>query len=155
VARCGPLWIGLAVDVPRNSPGLWVDVLQQSGLAHVVFEERAVEGGEGLDGDKEVGSGRQPTPSVLRQSTTGDNGVDVGVVRELSAPGMPDPAKARAVGAKETLVFGEPFEGLRRGLEQGLGGEAWLGADQGTQGLRDGAGDEEVRPGKLLRQGVM
>jgi hypothetical protein len=52
--------IGLTVDVPRDGPALGGDVLQQSGLAHVVFAERAVDGGEGCDGDKEVGSGGQP-----------------------------------------------------------------------------------------------
>ena len=52
--------IGLTVDVPRDGPDLGVDVLQESGLAHVLFEERAVDGGEGFDGDKEVGSGGHP-----------------------------------------------------------------------------------------------
>ena len=155
MARCGPIGLGLAVDVPRKSPGLWVDVLQQAGLAHVFFEESAGEGGEGLDGDKAVGSGRQPPTSVLRPSTAGDHGVDVGVVLALSAPGRQDTEKARAVGAKETLVFGEPLEGLSRGVEHGLGGEAWMGAEKGTQGLRDGAGEEAVRPGKLVRQVVV
>jgi hypothetical protein len=154
VERCGPMWRGLAVDVPRHRPGLWVDVLQPAGLAQVFFEESAGEGGEGCDGDKEVGSGRQPTTAVLRQSPAGDHGVEVGVVRELSAPGMQDTEKARAVGAQETLVFGEPCEGLRRGLAHGLGGAALLGAEKGTQGLRAREGDEAVRPGKRWLQVV-
>lgn len=52
--------ISLTVDVPRDGPDLGGDVLQQSGLAHVFFEQSAVDGGEGFDGDKEVGSGGQP-----------------------------------------------------------------------------------------------
>ena len=71
-------------------PDLWVDVLQQSGLAHVFFEEGAVDGGEGFDGDKEVGSGGPPGRAVLRESTARDDVVDVGVVLELPAPGMQD-----------------------------------------------------------------
>jgi len=47
----------LPVDVPGDGPDLGIDVLQQAGLAHLGFEERAVEGGEGFHGDKEVGSG--------------------------------------------------------------------------------------------------
>jgi hypothetical protein len=46
--RFGSVWIGLAVDVPRKSPDLGIDVLQQSGLAHGCFEERAGERGEQL-----------------------------------------------------------------------------------------------------------
>ena len=103
--------IGLTVDVPGDGPDLGVDVLQQSGLAHVFFEERAVDGGEGFDGDKEVGSGGAPGRAVLGEATARDDGVDVGVVLELPAPGMQDPGEPREVGPDEALVFGEPFEG--------------------------------------------
>ena len=47
----------LTVDVPGDGPDLGIEVLQQAGLAHLFFEERAVDGGEGFHGDKEVGSG--------------------------------------------------------------------------------------------------
>ena len=50
--------------------------------------------------------------------------MDVGVVLELPAPGMQDTGETREVCPDETLVFGEPFEGVRRGVEQGLVGEA-------------------------------
>jgi hypothetical protein len=49
--------MGLPVDVPGDGPDLGIDVLQQAGLAHLFFEERAVDGGEGFHGDQEVGSG--------------------------------------------------------------------------------------------------
>src|SRR5207302_1084191 len=45
--------IGLTVDVPGGVPDLWVDVLQQSGCAHLLFPNGAVDGGEGFHGDKE------------------------------------------------------------------------------------------------------
>ena len=63
--------------------------------------------------------------------------------------------KPREVGPDETLVFGEPFEGERRGVEHGLVREALMGADKGAQGLRDGEGEEEVRPGELFVQVVL
>jgi len=36
--------IGLRVDVPGDGPDLWVDMLQQAGLAHVFLENGAVDG---------------------------------------------------------------------------------------------------------------
>jgi hypothetical protein len=36
--------IGLRVDVPGEVPALWVDMLQESGVAHVFFEDGAGDG---------------------------------------------------------------------------------------------------------------
>ena len=93
--------IGLTVDVPGDVPDLWVDVLQQSGCAYLLFPHGAVDGGEGLHGDKEVGSGGLPGRAVLRESTARHDVVDVGVVLELPAPGMQDASETREVGADE------------------------------------------------------
>ena len=56
--------IGLTVDIPGDGPDLRIDLLQQAGVAHVFFEEGTVDGGEGFDGDKEVGAGGQPGRAV-------------------------------------------------------------------------------------------
>jgi hypothetical protein len=74
---------------------------------------------------------------------------------ELPAPGMQDPGTTGEVGPEETLVFGEPFEGWGRGLAQGLVGEALIRAEEGAQGCRDGAREEEVRPGARCVQVVL
>jgi hypothetical protein len=58
--------------------------------------------------------------------------VDVGVVLELSAPGMQDTGETREVGADETLVLGEALEGERRGVEHSLVREALMRADKGA-----------------------
>ena len=55
----------LAVDVPGESPDVWVDMPQESGVVHVFFEEGAVDGGEGFHGDKEGGSGGSPGHAVF------------------------------------------------------------------------------------------
>ena len=81
--------------------------------------------------------------------------MDVGVVLELSAPGMQDTGKTRESCPDEPLVFGEPFECLSRGGEQGVVREALVRADKRTQGLRDGEGEEEVRPRELCVQMVL
>ena len=140
----------LRVDVPGEVPDVWGDVLQQSGLAHVFFEEGSVEGRESFHGDKAGGSGGSPGGAILRESTARDNGMDVGMVLELPAPGMQDAGETRKVSADEPLVFGEAFEGERRGGEQGVVGEAVMRADKGAEGLRDGKGDEAVWPWELF-----
>src|SRR4029450_3699314 len=71
------------------------------------------------------------------------------MVLELSPPGVAGAGKAGEGIADEALRVSEPFEGLRRGFEHGLVGEAWMRSDKRAQGLRDGAGDEAVRSGKL------
>jgi hypothetical protein len=118
--------IGLRGDVPGDGPDLGVDVLQQSSVAHGFFAKSAGDGREGFHGDKKVGSGGSPGRAVLRQSTARDNGVDVGVVLELSAPGVQDTGATREVGADETLVCGEAFEGERRGVDHGMIREALM-----------------------------
>ena len=103
--------IGLTVDVPRDGPHLGIDVLQQSGLAHLFFEERTVDRGEGFDGDKEVGAGRVPSGAVLREAFARNDVVDMGVVLQLPAPGVQDLGESREVCPDEALVVGQPFEG--------------------------------------------
>jgi hypothetical protein len=78
--------------------------------------------------------------------------MDVGVILELSSPGVQDAGKPREVGPDEALVFGEAFESERRGVEHGLVREALMGADKGAQGFRDGESEEEVRPWELCVQ---
>jgi hypothetical protein len=66
---------------------------QQSLWGHSVFEERAGERGEGFDGHREVGAGREPCCAVLGEATTGHKVMDVGVVLEVPAPGVQDPGQ--------------------------------------------------------------
>src|SRR5256885_16357824 len=47
-------------------------------------------------------------------------------------------------------VCGEPFEGERRGVDHGVVRGALMRADAGSECLRHGEGEEEVRPGQLL-----
>ena len=74
----------------------------------------------------------------LGETATWDDGMDMRVVLELSAPGMQDTGKTREIGPDEPLVLGEPFKGCGRGVGHGLVSEAWTRADEGTQGLRNG-----------------
>jgi hypothetical protein len=161
-ARGGEGWegrvaleMGLPGDVPGDGPDLGVAVLQPSGLAPVVLADGAGDGGEGLHGDKAVGSGGPPGRAGLRPSPARHAGGHVGVGRELPAPGVPDPGATREVGADATLGLGEALEGARRGVDPGGVREALRGAEQGPEGGRDGAGEEPVRPGERWLQVVM
>jgi hypothetical protein len=147
--------IGLTVDVPGDRPGLRIDLLQKTGLAHVVFEERTVDGRERFDRDTEVGSGGAPGRAVLREATARDTRVDRGVILQLPPPGVQDTGDPWEVCPAETLVCGEPFEGERRGVEQGVVREALMRADEGSERLRNGEGKEEVRPRQLVVQVVV
>lgn len=153
--RYGPIWIGLAVDIPGDFPALWVDVVEESSALHLLFEDGLVDGRECFNGDKEVVSGREPLGVVSGESTTWDNIVNVGVVLELSAPGVEDAGKAREFCTDETPIFGEPFEGLRRRLEQGLIGDLLMRPNKRSEGVRDREGDEEVGARELFLQMVL
>jgi hypothetical protein len=147
--------VGLTVDIPGESPDLGGDVLQQAGLAHVFFEEGSGDGGERFPGHREVGSGGKPRVTVFGETATGDDVMDMRVVVELPTPGMQDASKTRELCPAKTLVFGQPFEGERRGGEQGVVREAVMRAHKGTQGLRDGEGEEDVRPRELCVEVVL
>ena len=103
--------IGLTVDVPGDGPDLWGDGLQEASWAHVVFAERAGDGGEGLNRDKEVGSGGAPCRAVLGEAPARDDRVHGGMVLQLPAPRVQDTGETREIGPDETRVFGQPFEG--------------------------------------------
>ena len=81
--------------------------------------------------------------------------MDVRVVLELSAPGMQDTGKPREVCADETLVCGQPLESRCRRLKHGVVSDTLMRADEGSQRLRDGEGEEEVRPGQLFVEVVL
>jgi hypothetical protein len=67
---------------------------------------------------------------------------------------MQDTGEPREVCPDKALVLGQPLEGHGRRLKHGVVREALMRADEGTQGLRDGEGEEEVRPGQLFAQVV-
>jgi hypothetical protein len=146
--------MGLPVDVPGAGPDLGGDVLQQSSLAHVCLEECAGDGGEGFDRDTEVGTGGAPGRAGLGEAAAGHNVMEVRGGREVPPPGVQAPGEPRQVGPDEALGWGQPRESRCRRLQQGLGREALMRAEAGSQRLRDGAGAEAVRPGQLFVQGV-
>ena len=70
----------------------------------------------------------------------------------MPAPGVQNPGEPRKVCADEALVCGQPLESRCRRLKQGLVREALMRAEEGSKRLRDGKGEEEMRPGELFVQ---
>ena len=75
-----------------------------------------------LEGNHAERSAERPPPRTMEWRWGG--------VLELPAPGMQNPGKPRERCPEETLVFGEPFECLGRGVEQSVVREALLRADK-------------------------
>ena len=65
--------------------------------------------------------------------------------RELPAPGRPETRQTGERSAEEAGRAGEAFEGFRRRLQHGLGGQPGMRVAEGAQGGRDGKGPEEGR----------
>lgn len=81
--------------------------------------------------------------------TARDDVMDVGVILELSSPGMEDAEETGQIAADELWIRSELFHGSRGSGKQGGVGEARVAADEGTEVLRDGEGDEEMRRGEM------
>lgn len=150
----GAVRLRLTVDVPGGVPDLWGEVLSQSSFGPLLLPQGAIDGREGLHRDKAVGSGGAPRVTVFGETATWDDGMHMRGVLELSAPGMEDTGKTRKLGPDAPRVLGEPFKGFGRGVEQGVVREALMRADEETPRLRNGAGEEEMRPGPRCLQMV-
>ena len=150
----GSVVMGPTTDLPGHSPARWGAVLQEAGVVPGFFEERTGDRGEGFDGAKEGGAGGSPGRAVFCEATARHHGRDGRMVLALPAPRMQDIRDTRASSADETLVFGEPFQGCRRGVEPGVGREALMGAEEGAEGCRHGASEQAVRPGQRFPEVV-
>ena len=108
-----------------------------------------------MTGTKKLARDGRQGRAVPREAPTRDDGVDVGVVLELPAPGMEDAGKPWEIGPDETLVLGQPFEGHGRRVKHRLVCGALMRADEGAKRLRDREGEEEVRPWELFVEVVL
>lgn len=79
----------------------------------------------------------------------------MGVLREVPAPGMQNARAPWEVGADAPLVWRQPLEGTCRGGAQRVIRAAVRRAEKGAEGLRDGTGQEPMRPRQWLGQVVL
>ena len=106
------------MDDPVAGPGVGGDLIEQPGPAHGVAHLAAKDGREDVAGEEEVGtSGRDPARAVGRESPTGDEDVDVGVIAQVLRPGVQD-GEDRGAGAEVLGIGGEGEQRLGRGAQE-------------------------------------
>ncbi len=82
-------------SISQGSGFAWEDkLLLIEGLLEKVEELTAEDDAEGFDTEEEVFASGNPTSLIERQSSLGDEAVEVEVVLELLVPGMQDTDKA-------------------------------------------------------------
>lgn len=84
------------------------------------------------------------------QGSSRDNIVDMGMIVELSAPGVKEAEKAWQVAAHVLFIGSELFDGLGGGFEHGRIGQALVAAQEAPERVWNGEGDHEVVSGKPL-----
>ena len=105
---------GLAMHDPILLPHGSGDVRKALGLTQGVAELGAKESGQRLDGEQEILAGRQPSLSVLCQSSGGDQVMHAGMVGQIPRPGVQDTDEAKCA-ADKTRVTRQLLSGFRRG----------------------------------------
>lgn len=79
---------GLAVHIPVDLPDSGWDLIEQLSLFHEIAELGSEDGREGLDRDKEIGSGGMPGTIGATQSAARNDVVDMGMILKSSSPGV-------------------------------------------------------------------
>jgi len=140
---------GLGVDDPGHVPKLGADLAQEPCLFHLIPELDSEEDGEGFDREEEVEVGGMPGVVLGRDGSPGDDIVDVGMIVELTAPGVKDAPEAWEIGSDVPGIGSQGGHGLGRGCEHGTVSGALVAADEGVELLWSGEGDQEVGPWHL------
>ncbi len=102
-----------------------------------------------LDVDEEIILARLPFPSILGQSSAGDNIVDMGMVHQVLSPSVQDRDESD-LRAKMLPGFRELGQGFRNRFKQDAVEGFLIPEDEGIQKIGDGEDDVEVRDGKQV-----
>ena len=114
------------------------------GLFQEGQELSSEESGEDLDVDEEGLFRWDPARAVSGQSTSGDDAMEVWVVEEGLGPGVEDGDESD-VCAEVLGIGSELFEGLGSGVEEDTVEGALVSQGEGSELLRQGEDDVEVR----------
>lgn len=135
---------GFTVHIPIDVPGFVRDELIEACLFHFIPEPCPEQFGESPYRDQEVRPGRMPGAVLRREGTSRDDVMNVGVIGNLSSPGMEDAGKSGDIPADKAFVCCHGFQGRGRGLEESLIADTLITSDERPYVLGDGEGDHEV-----------
>jgi hypothetical protein len=159
------VWVELTdVDVPMfavelahdGAPVGWVGVLRQAqgevaqGKAEVVKQLAAKQAGQDLGGQEEVVAGIAPL-AIGIEAAGGDQAVDVGVLVEVTAPGVQGHEDA-GQSAEELGIGAQGEQALAGAVEEDAVEPGTIEAPQGKQDVRQGEDDVEVLARQKLLQ---
>jgi hypothetical protein len=134
---------GALIQVLELAVELELSVAEE--LAEAVAEFGAVDAGQGVDVEEELGIGVFPLGAIQGNAATGDDDVQVVVIQQGLAPGMEDGGEAD-LGSQ--VVAAELQQSLADGLEEeGVEGLAIL-AEEGIEFMGQGEDEMEVGDGQ-------
>jgi hypothetical protein len=103
--------------------------------------------GDGLDREQEVMMGRQPDLTIGSQPAARYEIVDMGVIGQVTRPGMQD-AEHTDLPADKAGVTSQELSGGRRGLEEQVIEKGLMAARQWAQRSGQGEGEHEIGDGQ-------
>jgi len=103
--------------------------------------------GEGFHGQQEVVTGRQPGLTIGSQPAAWYEIVDMGVIGQVTRPGMED-AEHTDLPADKAGVTSQELSGGRRGLKEQVIEKSLMAASQWAQRSRQGEGEHEIGNGQ-------
>lgn len=115
----------------------------EGGLLEGVEEFGAEDLGKGFHREQEIRVGRVPGALIGCQSASRDEVVNMGVKREVAAPGVQD-AEHADLSAEEARILRQELGGSCGGAEEQVIDQGLMAACQRAQSSRDGEGEHEV-----------
>jgi hypothetical protein len=117
------------------------DLAGPVGATDPVEELATEEGADHGDREKELAAGGDPARPVARETTSGDDAVEVGMEPHVARPGVKDGGDTQ-LGAKAS--GGEFLEAVGRGGEEQVVDERGVGQRDGAERLGEGEDDVKV-----------
>ena len=139
----------MAAHVPGLVPDRGGELFAKLGVLvkKPLLEERASVEAQSLVMEQELAAGRHPLAAIGAESAARDEIVDVGMEDQRAAPGV-EHAQHAQLGAESARVGGQILEGLGAASKEQIQRDLQLRADEPTQRLGHGEGDQEVGRGQ-------
>lgn len=101
---------GLGVNDPVLIPDILRDEMIEAGFDHFIAELGLEDIRQGFHRQEEIDSRRMPTAILFGECASWDHIVNVGVIRQLSSPGMQDTEEASKIAADIFIIESKLFD---------------------------------------------